>query len=210
MDRIDLLLDDPGFRWFEISLISLAARELDDDGLDRMADAPVGDVIVDLLGPGTGPAACETERLIHAYAEALRRLAPEFSRLTPQDMDLALNAGFDDFATPAPILRAVLGGRRANASFIAVLSAPLMTSQVAPWVRLALVEGLRDGLRDYMRLIASTPGAGVPEDVVPLEERLDLEALEREYQRNRARLDASIAETARTGLPSRPFDSPST
>jgi hypothetical protein len=60
---------------------------------------------------------------------------------------------------------------------MAILSAIIAETAIAPWLARALCERWRDGLREYLTLLASAPGAHVSEDLVPLDARLDLPSL---------------------------------
>jgi hypothetical protein len=52
----------------------------------------------------------------------------------------------------------------------------------APWLRLALLEMVRDGTLATLKLLDLVPGLSVPVDVLPLAERLDADELQRESE----------------------------
>jgi hypothetical protein len=87
------------------------------------------------------------------------------------------------------VVNAALSGLRASIAFLGVAHACFEGKKLAPWLALALARTYRDGVYEYLRLLASLP-VHVPESVVPLGDRFDLEALQRAYDAKMAEIDA--------------------
>lgn len=89
----------------------------------------------------------------------------------------------ESFKMP-PILRSlfyeVLVGEVALLALFAPFVDPVRW-RCEPWVRLALLEQICDSARANLRLLSLLPGLDIPEDVLPAEERLDIEALMEEF-----------------------------
>jgi len=131
----------------------------------------------------------EAERYLRAYIKA----AQEFVRAAAErGEDLAAVAtqgvtALDDPEVPAEVRLRMLACVRATVAMTAIVSAILRGSTVEPWLARALCERWRDGLRDYLALVASLPGAKVSFELVPLDARLDLSAVQTRSVEARAR-----------------------
>lgn len=87
-----------------------------------------------------------------------------------------------DFRTP-PIIRSLFQETLAGEVALLALLAPLVDAgrwACAPWIRRALLEQIRASSIAHLRLLSLVPGAAIPDDVLPSEERLDLGQLEAE------------------------------
>lgn len=79
--------------------------------------------------------------------------------------------------------RSLLGGFRSTVALAAIGHAGFQKRRLEPWLALALAESYRDELYWFVRLFASLPlDVAVPESVVPLEDRFDLERLQAEVE----------------------------
>jgi hypothetical protein len=104
-----------------------------------------------------------------------------------------------DPAIPPAVGAALVSGVRSAVVLMAIEHAASSGGPVAPWLSALLVERWTAAQHAYLRLLASLPGNTVPDDIVPPEERLDLEALERETTAAGARLDALLEAGQRSG-----------
>jgi hypothetical protein len=85
--------------------------------------------------------------------------------------------GLDFLSTcSVPEARALLNGLKGIAAYYALVHSVSERNRVPRWLAAALAQRWRDGRLEYLRLLASYPGAKVPENVVPREDRLDLAA----------------------------------
>jgi hypothetical protein len=97
------------------------------------------------------------------------------------------------------MLSAMAHGVRSAVVLMAIEHAASSDRMVAPWLAALLVERWTAAQHAYLRLLASFPGNNVPEDIVPPEERLDLDTMERENAAAGARLDALLEAGQRSG-----------
>jgi len=100
----------------------------------------------------------------------------------PDDMHASMLNGLSDFRTPA-VVRSLFEETMAGEAALLVLMAPLVDPvrwQCAPWMRLALLEQVRLASVSHLRLLSVVPGLTIPEDVLPVDERLDCTALDQE------------------------------
>ena len=70
-----------------------------------------------------------------------------------------------------------------------------------PWLSLALVERWESDLYGLLRLVASVPGFDVPDDLVPVRDRYDLQRMEDNAERTRLWADRLFAEAEQRGEP---------
>ena len=87
------------------------------------------------------------------------------------------------------ILAGLFDGVRAGAAVLGLAHAIFEGERLAPWLALALAETFRDGAYAHLRVLASLP-INVPETIVPLADRYDLEALQRAYDARMTEIDA--------------------
>ena len=116
-------------------------------------------------------------RLVHAIAIAALSLESLEDFLTSKD-EIASNedplAFLADPEVPVPIARVLLTSFQGTACFPAILRATTVGRPPA-WLARAIAETWVRGLRADLRLLASIPGAEVSEELVPREERIDLQ-----------------------------------
>lgn len=90
----------------------------------------------------------------------------------------------EDFRTP-PVVRSLLQETLAGEVAFLALLAPLMDADrwpCPPWLHHALLEQVRSSSMAHLRLLSLIPGAAIPEDVLPLDEHLEVAAIDREWQ----------------------------
>jgi hypothetical protein len=188
VEELEALLDD-----------AMAKPELHDytSAINKWFLPKLGTVFEQLMTPwqpepeitsvlGAGPAAKLVEQLrlarviLSAIVQLLAARGPDavagLDAMRPADPLATLY----DASIPVAVRECEHHGFRADVCGLVLLSAIARGAPLPPWLSLALVERLILGTRDRLRLIASIPGIAVPEDVVPLHERFDLQALEAE------------------------------
>lgn len=205
--------------WFLASRV-LLAREVAKLGpsfvqrLERqIVQSQVSDFLEQVLGEEVAEHAMQAERLLTSYARAL-------AALVSQDPEGLWGGGRDDtsvvrrmafsITVPAPLRYAVQGSLRADACLLTVSAMAMKPSEhsAGPWLRRALAESLAQELYRFVALLASVPGSGVPPDVVPPEDRLDLEALDAEQRRLERGVARIYDAAAKRGTPYAPFGEP--
>jgi hypothetical protein len=182
-DRIERALLSPEFQSFDDSAGQLLV-------LDIGSALPPGRLPAQLayvLGDGPAVVVDEGGRLVVAMLSIAAQIAVLRGRPGPGATGpfAAALAG----SAHSTILNAILQGARASVAFLGIAHACFEGTKLAPWLALALAQTYRDGAYEYLRLLASLP-VHVPESVVPLADRYDLEALERAYHAKMAELDA--------------------
>jgi hypothetical protein len=75
----------------------------------------------------------------------------------------------------------------------------LSSERPEPWLSLALAERWESDLYGILRLVASVPGFDVPDDLVPVSNRYDLQRAEADAERARLRADRLFAEAEHRG-----------
>lgn len=107
----------------------------------------------------------------------------------------ALSELLADFRTP-PLFASVLVEALGCDVATLALVAPLMDArrwECPPWLRLALMERIRTGALAHLKLLAMEPRLTVSVDVLPLDERIDLDEFEREiHERSRYVLPSTV------------------
>jgi hypothetical protein len=111
------------------------------------------------------------------------------------------------FPGPSPFLRARYG---LVASAVAITA--LVEGEFGPaWAVRYLVDRSIDGRKDYLRLFATVPGADVPVDLIPEEERIDIRQIFPRYSAASGAYQSALEEARRRGTsyyPSVPADEP--
>lgn len=175
-------------------------RALAEDGglVERISDADQGshDWVIAVLGDGQRAFASEAERMTRAMVEAFEYLRRTLRLTFNADVSLPVFWNEDDplgFLSardvPPQIASAILGTYYSNVCFFAIISAGLTGRKLPPWLARTLAERWVQGIRGQLVLIASIPGTHVDEVLVPLDQRIDLEALVRESAEMNAAID---------------------
>ena len=180
-------------------LNELARALIEDDGLLEQlsaSDQGTPDWMIEVLGEGQRALASEADRMMRATVEAFDHLRHTLRSTFSLDVSqpVLLNEdnplGFlGDRNVHPQIASTLLGAYYANVCLLAILSAKLAGTKLPPWLARALAERWVHGIRGYLVLIASFPGTHVDEALVPLDQRLDLVALERENAEMTAAID---------------------
>jgi hypothetical protein len=137
--------------------------------------------------PELGSVGASYMQLGFAYLEhAERALEVVRAELGPGTEGDALDAVYDP-SVPPQVSRLVLEVRRSNPCLIALLGADRLSRGRA----VDLAERFMLAERGRLVLLATHPRVEVPEDVLPLEHRLDLEALSKRWEATRAELRAT-------------------
>ena len=151
--------------------------------------------VIEVLGEGQRSLASEVDRLMRTMAEAFENLRRTF-RLTlrvevsPVLWDENDPLGFlHDRDVPPRIASAMLVMYHANACFLAIIRAGITRRKLEPWLARVIAERWVQGIRGQLVMLASVPGTHIDEDIVPRDQRLDLEALERENAEMNAAMD---------------------
>jgi len=147
---------------------------------------------VDVLGEGQRSLLNEAHQLLGAIYDACEKILDEYHRLALAAAVVGVHVelpSFDEddplsFQTnpdiPPEIASAVFGNMVATVLLLAIVDAHDKGTRLEPWLARALTERLVDGLRKYVRLLASVAMFEVSPSVIPLEDRLDLKQIERE------------------------------
>jgi hypothetical protein len=106
--------------------------------------------------------------------------------------------GFDLYALPIPLLNAVLAHAQGTACLAALVDLVLSDRPSPPrWLTEAVARGWVKGERSVVRMLAMMYGdAGVPEDLVPSDQRFRQEQIISDHNEGEALFEAYITETA--------------
>lgn len=214
-DRVDAVIEDPEFH---ATLFGLVRRSLDKPGglEDPLAQEPqlselseVEEPLRKVCGPASARAIhqgtrymAEVLRVLHLYTrqpgvqEALRS-EPGLQAAQSLAWEIVYNPDI-----PPQLARGVLAGQRMGALELAMLAALVRGEPLAPWLGLAVAERWLEEAREYLRLlVALTPGAVVSEELLPAEERLDVEALSLSMQQASRAFRELVEAAERAGEP---------
>jgi hypothetical protein len=181
-DRLDLLVE----RHDLVLLNGLMAESMTDRVPERPGRIPeFGPTAKQIFGGGTEELIRQGLTLSVAVADAFARffggraeqVREEAERLRQRP---SIASFLRDPSVPAEVGMAVVEGAKAGVCVLAVCAAILAGAPLEPWLGRAIAERWVRAQRNYLRLIASFPGAEVPLDVIPEEERMDLPRLARE------------------------------
>lgn len=147
---------------------------------------------------------------MRAMASALENLRRTFRiDVSPVLLNEDDPLGFlSDRDVPPRIASTVLGTYYSNACFLAIASAGIARRKLEPWLARAIAERWVQGLRGQLILLSSFPGTHVDEDIVPRDQRLDLEALVRENAEANAAMDQFHRDADEAGVDVYAPDSP--
>lgn len=193
--RLDAVIEGRSFAgYFRQLAEAFSGGETLSERLEHI-DERAHDWMTEVLGEGQRALIASAGRMMHAMAEALDNLRRTF-RITfgvdvlpvpPSDAD---PLGFlSDREVPPLIASTVLGMYHSNACFLAIVSAGLAGRTLEPWLARAITERWVQGTRGQLVLLASYPGTHVDEDLIPRDQRIDLEAVVRENAEANAAMD---------------------
>lgn len=134
---------------------------------------------------GSSPLAQECTRLFVGLVGVLSQIRlAEATILEDLDLPESVSSLLDDFSTPSELRNAILDARAGNVALLALFAPQIDPARwaQAPWLRHGLLEQVCLGFRATLRLLAEYPGAEVPEDLLPLAERLERRAIEAEIE----------------------------
>lgn len=83
---------------------------------------------------------------------------------------------------PPEYVDALIGAFQATVCAMTLGAVVRHPDLAAPWLVHAVAKRRREGMLAYLQLLASMPGMDVPTDVVPLERRMDLPAIEKRHR----------------------------
>jgi hypothetical protein len=154
---------------------------------DMLASTPISAELFHEMEPVLGKAAtavlASTVPVLSVSVGILARLftSGEVPDATPADAYEALSRP----GIHSTVKRGLLGAFRSTIAIAAIGHATFQKRRLEPWLALALAEVYRDELYWSVRVFASLPlEVTVPESVVPLHDRFDLERLQAEVEAN--------------------------
>lgn len=137
--------------------------------------------MVRVLGPGPAGIVLRGGRLQAALASVMVQLLVEHGQQILGNGEFDLTAFVTAPSVHSTVKRCVVQGFRSSTASLGIVHAVVEGERPAPWLSLALAEVFREGLYEYLRLLASLP-LHVPLDLVPLADRFDLQALQHEVE----------------------------
>jgi len=169
------------------ALISFIQRTTELTTLDVIIEfsrqqQPTPAAMIDALGDGPASIIAKASKLEAAALSALVQMLPYLgpdavangTREFVQEYSRALYSS----EIPSTIQRGILSGMRSSVAGIAIGHALFSARRLDPWMAQHLAQSYRDGLFQYVRVLAAFPFVNIPEEVLSLDERLDLRALE--------------------------------
>jgi hypothetical protein len=187
-DKIERVVMLPEFQRFTESAGKLVIL-VDPAPVTQSSDEPPAG-LVRVVGVGPARIFEQGLRLTPAILSVIAQLA--VTEGPPSSSPRPTLAGF--FARSglhSTILTGLLDGVRSSAAVLGLAHAIFEGDKLAPWLALALAETFRDGAYAYLRVLASL-GVNVPETIVPLTDRYDIEALQQAYNARMAEIDALL------------------
>jgi hypothetical protein len=189
--RLETVVVDPEFHRFN----SEALRRFPFGDLELLAEdlSPPPEALVEAIGAGPAKVVSEAMPLagacVSVLAQALvelgrQRFIAEASTIADDPMRLYANPHLH-----SRVKAGVLEGALSSAAFLGIAHAVFSKRKPEPWLALALAERYRNGLREYLRVLASLEEVSVPKELMPPNERLDMRALQREVDEANERIE---------------------
>lgn len=94
---------------------------------------------------------------------------------------------------PVPIRQVFLAMYQSSVASLGLAETVHHKRVLDTWISRTLCERIRDGLKQFVTLVASLPGATVPESVVPSAERMDIASIYEQHRISRAKADEDFA-----------------
>lgn len=125
------------------------------------------------------------------YGPAICSAVAKLEQATGKAATIGMSSTGLDFLARAPVAqaRALLSGLKGTAAHYAISHALYEKMRLARWLAEGLARAYRDGSREYLRLLASDPRADVSENMIPVNERIDLDVMRAEA----VQLDSALA-----------------
>lgn len=175
--RLYAIARDPRFITWEFRVF----HELDLNELP--APAAVERTFAEAFGPTH--LAMECAHLLAARIEAVAQALAALGEIElPDDAAEVLDDALSDFRTP-PVVRSLFEETVTGEVALLALLANFMDAErwpCPPWLRLALLEQIRGASVSHLRLLSVLPRVRISEALLPLDQRLDQMALDRESQ----------------------------
>jgi hypothetical protein len=135
------------------------------------------------------------------YGPAICSAVAKLEQATGKTTGISTTSAGLDFLTRAPIeqARAMLSGLKGTAAHYAISHAIDEKQRLPRWLAESLARAYRDGSREYLRLLASDPRARVSENMIPVGERIDLDAMRAEAAELNGALAALAAKRREAG-----------
>jgi hypothetical protein len=135
------------------------------------------------------------------YGPAICSAVAKLEQATGKAAGISATPARLDFLARAPVAqaRAMLSGLKGTAAHYAISHALHEKQRLPRWLGESLARAHRDGSREYLRLLASDPRAGVSEKMIPASERIDLDAMRAEAAQLNDALAALAAKRREAG-----------
>jgi hypothetical protein len=178
-DRIDAAIENPELGRFTARAMELMTLEMLVEVSKKASPTP--SVLVAVLGQGPAAKIAGVSRVELAVVSAvvqLHVLLGEESLRSADPFEEILRDFLSDSDIPSAVQLATLSGLRSSVAGLAIAHAAFVNRSLEPWLGQRLAEVYTEGLYEYLRLLASVPPISVPDDLVPLDQRIDLAALQ--------------------------------
>jgi hypothetical protein len=136
---------------------------------------------------------------IAAQRDALSNIPDEALSEAAASLDAVGPSVLTSAEVPPELASALGGALRAGLCALAIARAIEQGVTLEPWLARALVERFIVGVHAHLCLLAALPGVAVPDTVLPVTERLDLDAIAERHRRARVHATKTF-ESARRRL----------
>lgn len=199
-DQLDSFADSPD----ALNFTALAARlSTQAPASHSLSSEHLSSLFSGVLGAAQGRAVVEARVVIDAWLDAQRQaafIAKQSASSSVPQRDVTFNFSLVSPALPAEFAELLFHAIRASFCMLAIACVHLGDNRpVEPWWARAVVDRLVFSAREHLRLLASFSVITVDESIIPLNERLDLAAVEARHLRARAAALRSL-EAARVKL----------
>lgn len=201
--RLDALAENPDLLHIEALLLGLVTPSMLEASATSLEPS---EEEIDAIGQAVAELFARGLRLEAAIADAVRQivaaLGPEALKATAQysaaeDPLWFLNAP----GVPPEMGAILLQARHAELCFFALLHIILSDRRADPWIVRAVAERWVSGKRGHLRYLASLPGVRVSEDLIPMQERLDINVLVAQAARYEKRVEEEFKRLDESGAP---------
>lgn len=207
--RIGHVLESPQLaEWLNRIAEALARGGLTELLEETPNDAAVAGLI-SVLGDGQQALIAEADRLLRIVHSAIAQIVTGTEQLARAGIPVSLSAKPFDALDPLAFLSdpdvppligsAILSVLRSDVLILAIVDARRAESKLEPWLSRALAERLVSSLKQYVALVASVPLVKLSLDDVPLDQRLDVAAIEAEHRQTNAAIEALMRKADASG-----------